>query len=70
MEVRPQVWASPQVLADYAVDFNGAKLTDIEICPQHSIMFIAAGASDTVSNGQAGVPLPPEKWETGRPGGA
>jgi hypothetical protein len=43
---------NPQVLSNYALDLNAAKLTDIEICPQHNTMFISAGASDTVSNGQ------------------
>jgi hypothetical protein len=43
---------APTVLTSMAIDFSGATLTDIEICPQHNAMFIAAGASDTVSNGQ------------------
>eukprot|EP00439_Symbiodinium_sp_Y106_P009086 s11038_g1.t1 len=44
--------ANPQVLSNYAFDFNGAKLTDIEICSSQGVMFVGAGAADTVSNGQ------------------
>ena len=41
-----------KVLSNYAYDFNGAKLTDIEICSSQGVIFVGAGAADTVSNGQ------------------
>lgn len=47
--------ASPQVLSNLAFDFNGAKLTDVEICSSNGVMFIGAGAADTVSNGKVHV---------------
>ena len=43
------MWA--EVLSSLAYDFAGAKLTDIEICTSQGVMFIGAGAADTVSDG-------------------
>uniref|UniRef100_A0A7S4VTP5 Choice-of-anchor I domain-containing protein n=1 Tax=Alexandrium monilatum TaxID=311494 RepID=A0A7S4VTP5_9DINO len=44
--------SAPQVLPALAVDLSGSKLTDIEVCSQLNIMFVAMGAADTVSNGE------------------
>ena len=43
------------MLPNLAYDFSGAKLTDIEICSSQGVMFVGAGAADTVSNGQVHV---------------
>ena len=43
------------MLSNLAYDFAGAKLTDIEICSSQGVMFVGAGAADTVSNGQVHV---------------
>lgn len=44
--------ANPAVMSSLATDATGLKLTDIELCPEHNIMLVSAGASDTVSDGE------------------
>mmetsp|Transcript_98405 Transcript_98405/g.228202 ORF Transcript_98405/g.228202 Transcript_98405/m.228202 type:complete len:697 (+) Transcript_98405:53-2143(+) len=42
----------PSVLSELAINLAGEKLTDIEICQSKELMFIGAGASDTVGAGK------------------
>lgn len=43
--------SAPVVRPELAVDMGGMKLTDIEICASHGLIFVGAGAADTVSDG-------------------
>eukprot|EP00913_Durusdinium_trenchii_P032580 g30500.t1 len=43
--------SNPQVNSALAYDFQGAKLTDIEICAEKGLMFIGSGASDKTQPG-------------------
>lgn len=43
--------SNPTVQKTMAIDLNGKKLTDVNLCADQKLLFVAHGASDTVSNG-------------------
>mmetsp|Transcript_47124 Transcript_47124/g.102523 ORF Transcript_47124/g.102523 Transcript_47124/m.102523 type:complete len:377 (-) Transcript_47124:979-2109(-) len=43
---------SAEVKSDLAVDFGGAKLTDIQLCVSKKLLIVAEVAADTVGNGK------------------
>mmetsp|Transcript_54241 Transcript_54241/g.176223 ORF Transcript_54241/g.176223 Transcript_54241/m.176223 type:complete len:693 (+) Transcript_54241:51-2129(+) len=47
--------SKPTVQKSLAIDLEGFKLTDVNICPGKKLLFVGHGAKDTVSNGRVRV---------------